>query len=138
MIPEGTRFIGISPNVNLTEKKSAVLNAETQPYTLDDIRGYKMYTALVSQTGTSAPVVTVLDNTIGNIVWTYDSTGEYIGTLTGVFISGKVYFSALPSQITQLKLVRLNNNSVNLGTVTSGVKTNGLLSNTPIEIRIYN
>jgi hypothetical protein len=138
MIPEGTRFIGISPSVNLKERKSASINAETQPYTLDDIRGYKMYTALVSQTGTSAPVVTVLDNTIGNIVWTYDSTGEYIGTLTGVFISGKVYFSALPSQITQLKLVRLNNNSVNLGTVTSGVKTNGLLSNTPIEIRIYN
>jgi len=36
-VPSGTRFIGISTNVNLTERKSAVLNAETQPYTIQDI-----------------------------------------------------------------------------------------------------
>jgi len=36
-VPSGTRFIGISENVNLTERKSAVLNAETQPYTIQDI-----------------------------------------------------------------------------------------------------
>lgn len=36
-VPSGTRFIGISENVNLAERKSAVLNAETQPYTIQDI-----------------------------------------------------------------------------------------------------
>ncbi len=36
-VPSGTRFIGISTNVNLTERKSAVLNAETQPYTIQDL-----------------------------------------------------------------------------------------------------
>jgi len=36
-VPSGTRFIGISENVNLTERKSAVLNAETQPYTIQDL-----------------------------------------------------------------------------------------------------
>jgi hypothetical protein len=36
-VPSGTRFIGISQNVNLTERKSAVLNAETQPYTIQDL-----------------------------------------------------------------------------------------------------
>jgi hypothetical protein len=36
-VPSGTRFIGISENVNLTERKSATLNAETQPYTMQDI-----------------------------------------------------------------------------------------------------
>jgi hypothetical protein len=36
-VPSGTRFIGISTNVNLTERKSAVLNAETQPYTIEDL-----------------------------------------------------------------------------------------------------
>jgi hypothetical protein len=36
-VPSGTRFIGISENVNLTERKSAVLNAETQPYTIEDL-----------------------------------------------------------------------------------------------------
>lgn len=102
------------------------------------IPSYQVYTALISQTGTSNPTVIVLENTIGDIVWTFDSNGEYLGTLTGVFVSNKTYFSALPSQITQLKFVRVNNDIVNLGTALAGVKTNGLLNNTSIEIRIYN
>jgi hypothetical protein len=36
-IPAGTRFIGIAPQVNLTERKSAMINAETQPYFIEDI-----------------------------------------------------------------------------------------------------
>ena len=36
-VPSGTRFIGISDRVNLTERKSAGLNADTQPYTIDDL-----------------------------------------------------------------------------------------------------
>jgi hypothetical protein len=36
-VPLTTRFIGISESVDLTEKKSAALNAETQPYTFQDI-----------------------------------------------------------------------------------------------------
>jgi hypothetical protein len=99
---------------------------------------YQVYTALISQTDKLAPTVTILENTIGDIVWTFDSNGEYLGTLPGVFKSGKTYFSALPSQTTQLKFVRVNDNIVNLGTATGGIKTNGLLSNTSIEIRVYN
>jgi hypothetical protein len=58
MIPEGTRFIGIAPTVNLKERKSAQLNAETQPYTLDDIRGssYKVFTAVLTQSGVNSDV----------------------------------------------------------------------------------
>ena len=37
IVPSGTRFVGISENVNLKERKSAVLNAETQPYTIEDL-----------------------------------------------------------------------------------------------------
>jgi hypothetical protein len=36
-VPLTTRFIGISESVDLTEKKSSVLNAETQPYTIADL-----------------------------------------------------------------------------------------------------
>ena len=36
-VPSGTRFIGISDRVNLTERKSAGLNSDTQPYTIDDL-----------------------------------------------------------------------------------------------------
>jgi hypothetical protein len=37
IVPSTTRFIGISPSVNLTERKSNITNAETQPYTMQDI-----------------------------------------------------------------------------------------------------
>jgi hypothetical protein len=47
---------------------------------------YLKYVALLSQTGTSAPVATVLENTLGGaIVWAYNGVGDYIGTLTGAF-----------------------------------------------------
>jgi hypothetical protein len=36
-VPSGTRFIGIATSVDLVERKSAVLNRETQPYTIEDI-----------------------------------------------------------------------------------------------------
>ena len=47
--------------------------------------GYRSYTALLTQSGTDAPVATVLENTIGNIVWTRDFVGQYTGTLIGAF-----------------------------------------------------
>jgi len=37
-IPSGTRFIGISQEADLTERKSSVNNAITQPFTIEEIR----------------------------------------------------------------------------------------------------
>ena len=46
--------------------------------------GYTVYTALITQTGTDAPVATVLQNTTGGtIVWTRNSTGRYLATISG-------------------------------------------------------
>jgi hypothetical protein len=36
-VPSGTRFIGIATSVDLTERKSAVLNKTTEPFTIEDI-----------------------------------------------------------------------------------------------------
>lgn len=57
------------------------------------VRPYKVYTALLTQTGTNAPVATVLENTIGNIVWTRDDVGQYTGTLNGAFTVNKTTVS---------------------------------------------
>lgn len=52
----------------------------------------KVYKALLTQEGTSAPVATVLENTLGGpIVWTRLNTGGYLGTLTGAFLVDKVF-----------------------------------------------
>jgi len=37
-IPVGTKFIGISPNVNTTERKSAQANSPSEVYTIEDIK----------------------------------------------------------------------------------------------------
>jgi hypothetical protein len=52
---------------------------------------YKVYTALLTQTGTSAPTATVLENTIGTITWTYTDYGFYTGTCTGCFTENKTF-----------------------------------------------
>ena len=53
---------------------------------------YKVYTALLTQTGTNAPVATVLENTLGGtIVWTYNTTGQYVGTLSNAFPVNKTF-----------------------------------------------
>jgi hypothetical protein len=52
----GTKFIGINPNVNTVEKKSAQANSPTEVYTIEEIRGgyksfvgyFSVYTVLVS------------------------------------------------------------------------------------------
>lgn len=49
---------------------------------------YKKYVALLTQTGTSAPVATVLENTLsGTPVWSYVGVGVYNLELTGEFPS---------------------------------------------------
>lgn len=50
----------------------------------------KVYRALLSQSGTDAPVATALENTLGGVpVWTRDDLGDYRATLTGAFPIGK-------------------------------------------------
>jgi len=46
------RFLGVNSSlVNLIEKKDSTNNEKTEYYSLDDIRGYKVYTALLTQSG---------------------------------------------------------------------------------------
>lgn len=55
--------------------------------------GYKSYAATITQTGTAAPVATVLNsgayNYLGAITWARTSAGVYTATLTGKFTVGK-------------------------------------------------
>lgn len=65
---------------------------------LDALPGYLVYTALLTQTLTDAPVATVLRNTLGGtVVWSYGSTGVYIATLSGVFTTDKTFIQVTNS-----------------------------------------
>ena len=111
----------------------------------DYVKPYKVYSALLTQSGTDAPTAIVLENTLGGeIVWSRDSIGEYYGTLNGVFKINKVWgfvSNSSPSAqyYSQLQIVNGDINSINVQCFnnTTSSSDNVLLS-TPIEIRVYN
>ena len=158
-------------NRYVTEFLSITNNFVTPPYTnTDEIIepydcgsaggqssvAYSVYTALMSQSGTNAPTVTILENTIGDIVWTYAAVGSYNGTLTGAFPSNKVFwivgneaqYNNGPQSYTSKTrmiyrvtddIINISNNEIvfTAGSFTSSNRYNNIV-NVPIEIRVYN
>lgn len=97
---------------------------------------YLVYTALLSQTGTDAPVATVLENTLGGtVVWSYNDVGYYTATLANAFTENKTY----------LPLVIINDGGpvvvsvswASSSAIELNISSNGLLGATPFEIRVY-
>ena len=60
-IPTGTRFIGISNNADLTERKATQQNSLTEPYTIEDLIDGVDFT--VNNTTTSALSLATLNST---------------------------------------------------------------------------
>ncbi len=104
--------------------------------------GVKIYKALISQSGSDAPTVVILENTIGNIVWTRTGDGVYIGTLAGAFNVLKTNYSIVQSQDSGEDTINGFNvatvNSMMITTYTLGVVgVDGVLSDTPLLIETY-
>jgi len=99
---------------------------------------YKVYTALLTQSGTSAPVATVLENTLGGtVVWSYTASGDYLATLSGAFTVGKTWMTIVPyGDNGPQGIYSLANISANTVRVMDVNGDNGLVY-TPIEIRVY-
>jgi len=93
---------------------------------------------------TGAPVVTVLENTIGNIYWTYNGSGSYFANSDSLFTSLKtiVFIGPLSNGSTEgYSMLGVNSNTLiqKIRTLAApATYSNNLLSNTPIEIRVYN
>lgn len=139
----------IGTDFNDSDKTKNYLISELKNYILNglDIRPYKVYTALLSQTGTNDPIATVLENTLGgNIVWTRIDEGVYIGTLsnsfienkTGVIINNTAY--ATDNQITTADILTTSTVNIQTSYTTEGVfgLEDSCMYNNLIEIRVYN
>jgi hypothetical protein len=89
------------------------------------------------------PIATVLENTIGNIWWTYNTNGTYLITSDGLFTSDKT-FSILGPQTQNtpdtlyFQLTPDTQYVCTLYTMYNGATVDQLLSNNSIEIRVYN
>ena len=107
---------------------------------------YLVYTAnLTDQVSTNAPVFSVQENTIGAIVWSRDSLGYYLGTLSGAFPAGKTWAIISGAGATDPKVVQIlreSNNTIaiycyaddTLGSQ-ADIGVSGAII--PIEIRVY-
>lgn len=93
-----------------------------------------------------APIVTVLENTIGNIWWTFAITGSYVGYLPDTLLTeGKQIILSIPYSYnngTIAYYMAIQNNDVDgeVGISTSdGTSLADIgFTNFPIEIRVYN
>lgn len=103
---------------------------------------YQKYVALISQTGTADPTIEILENTIGDIIWTRTSAGDYLGTLTGAFPQLKTYivfqnfYSGTGSYISFM--LRVTDDTINIVTKdNTNTFIDNVLDYTTIEIRVY-
>ena len=64
------------------------------------VKKFKEYVAILSQSGTDAPVATVLQNELGPVTFSRTGVGQYTLTCTGAFSSGKVFISPFHSVLT--------------------------------------
>ena len=106
---------------------------------------YKVYTALLTQSGTDAPVATVLENTLGDIVWSYASIGTYNAALEGAFILNKTSvkigsFDALSSSYGYFSFTSESQPDIYIlqSYDLTDLLADNILANTLIEIRVYN
>jgi hypothetical protein len=105
---------------------------------------YKVYTALLNQSGATAPTAIVLENTLGEINFGYTNEGSYTVTSSDLFTSEKtaIFVSPLSAGSTNGVCVINENDSSEFYLYTililTGVLSNQLLQNTAIEIRVYN
>lgn len=109
---------------------------------------YKKYVAILSQTGTNAPVATVLEDTIGIVGgdYSYVGVGEYSITKTGAFPLGKVAYFHNGAQTDlgySFTIIHIDVNTISIRTSDSNWVgfANDVLGALPsfglIEIRVY-
>lgn len=97
---------------------------------------------------TGAPVVTVLENTIGNVYFTYDSVGIYYANLLNAFVEYKtlITITQLPIFLgadegglsTLINSYRFDSDKVRIYCSNNSGTIDDSLVSTPIEIRVYN
>jgi hypothetical protein len=156
-IPLSEQFIGLSATVNTTERRSSLINSESQAYTMQDVidtvanalppSAPKMLIAEIGQSGTSDPylVSTVVGDITPNLFARYD-VGKYVmtfdgGTLTAKTIVTILLDAAIPANATGLVGVSVYWYSDSIQIITKTPSTNALadnlLNNARIQIQVY-
>lgn len=105
------------------------------------------WTNLSSLTTNQPPAVDVLENGIGNIVWTRNINGVYAATLANAFPQFKTYHNVSKNDVFNYLSVWVSTSTIQVQTTIPTVNSigspvqnpvsDGLLLITPFEIRVY-
>lgn len=107
---------------------------------------YKVYRALLTQTGALPPTAVVLENTLsGSIVWTRTFAGFYTGTLVGEFPVDKVFIQLTNRDQNTITYAGRSNDdelfiftfSISDFSLPGPVQIDNALTSNSIEIRVY-
>lgn len=120
----------VVPNLTVTESINGA-----------PVVGYNKYIANISQTGILDPTVTVLENTIGDIVWTRIGVGYYLGTLIGAFPNISKTYCVINQTGGAYGIAYFDVNGIDEVIIRwadfTGTPLDGVLNNNTIEIRTY-
>lgn len=117
--------------------------------TVDGIKNgaVKVYRALLTQSGTNAPVAVILENTLGAVpVWGYGGVGYYTLTLAGAFPDDKtLFFMQKIAKVTSADFSVFFDTSPDIIGIETGRLVAGVFqaqdgkidSPTPFEISVY-
>ena len=110
-------------------------------------RPYKVYTALLTQSGFDAPTAIVLENTLdGTISFSYSAVGIYEIQNTTAWDISKTWYcitdigntSEISVATPGLRYMTFEGPFYIYTFDNSSISSNGVLGSTPIEIRVYN
>lgn len=141
-VPVGVRGVIVGDGQVLEEDGMVVSNLTvTGTINGEAIVPYKKYIATLLQTSTTDPLATVLENTIGDIVWTRLSTGYYRGTLNSAFPSADTTYISISGTVDPglVTAYWYNSNQIRVYTRDTSLDAlaDDLLTYTTIEIRTY-
>jgi hypothetical protein len=125
-------------------------NPDSQKLLISQIKAlfqpYKIYRSLLNQSGAgNPPVPTILENTLGNIVWTYNDLGDYVGTLANAFPINKTFILighlSITDPISDVRCGLASTSIISLisyDDISIPSPMDNKLVNTPLEIIVYN
>ena len=129
-------------NITIPTTPSANSDAASKAY-VDSQVGYSTYVARVTQSGTNAPVATVISNNTGlTFTWSRNSTGSYRVSPSSAFVVNKTWIQMtggdLSSGTTSVSIKDIGTafaSAVNVNLVNGNVADN--ITAAFVEIRIY-
>ena len=156
VIPLSTQFIGLSATVDTTERRSALINDESAPYTMQDVvdtvsaglppSAPKLYIATIDQSSTNPPTTTNVVADFSPTIVNRNSAGNYTflfpsGTFTAKTIATINLQGSNPVGLVGVVGLTLNWDSDRIDIVTknpaAGTPGDGYLSGARLSVQVY-